>query len=322
VRDADVSPVREGAPAVSVIMPAYNVERYLADAAHSALRQSFADLELIIVNDGSTDRTGRIAADVQGADPARVRVISRANGGLAAARNSALRAARGAFFALLDSDDLWEPEFLARQMAVFDAHPGVDLVTGNGRFLGSRLHGAAVRPSPDPRPPISLTTIIDDEQAVFVMTVFRRRVYETIGGFDESLRTNEDFDYWVRAALAGFRFARNAEPLAWYRRRDDSLSADAVRMLSGALRVCYKVRPMFAGRPERAVLDSQIAYYEAELDAAVARQALAGGDMARAATALEALHARRPSMRTALSALLARHAAPVLSALYQLKLRV
>jgi glycosyltransferase involved in cell wall biosynthesis len=307
-------------PVVSVIMPAYNVALYLEEAARSALRQTYASLELIIIDDGSTDSTADVAAAIARAD-VRVRVIAQPNKGLAAARNTGLQAARGEFFALLDSDDLWESRFLERQMTTFEAHPQVDLVTGNGRYLGGACHGAAVRPFPDPRPPLTLNTIITDEEAVFVMTVFRRRVYETIGGFDDTLRTNEDFDYWLRAALAGFRFARNPEPLAWYRRRDDSLSADAPRMLAGALRVCNKARALFADRPERELLERQIAYYEAELDAAVARQALAAGNRAEAARALASLNARRPTVRTAVAALMARRAAPILASLYRLKRR-
>jgi glycosyltransferase involved in cell wall biosynthesis len=309
------------APLVSVLMPAYNVEPYLADAAISVLRQTYADLELIIVDDGSTDRTGQIAEEIRLSDPQRVRVIARRNGGQSAARNSALAISRGEFLALLDGDDIWDPEFLAQQMAVFDTHPQIDLVTGNGRFLGSTRHGWPVRPFPDRRPRITLATIISDEQAVFVMTVFRRRVLDTIGGFDESLRTNEDFEYWFRAAMAGFRFARNSEPLAWYRRRHDSLSAEGPRMLAGALRVCAKMRPLLAERPERDLLDRQIAHYETELLVARTRHALAGGDMTAAATALAALQARRPSLRHAMAALLARRASGLLAALYQLRLR-
>lgn len=302
-------------------MPAYNVAAYLDAAARSALDQTYPQLELLIVDDGSTDGTPQVAETVRQRDPDRVRIIRQENRGLAGARNTALRAARGAFFALLDSDDLWDPGFLEHQMQTFRRHPEVDLVTGNGRYLGGRRHGAAVRPYPDPRPPVSLATIITDEEAVFVMTVFRRRVFETVGGFDESLRTNEDFDFWLRAALAGFRFVRNPEPFAWYRRRDDSLSADAPRMLSGALVVCAKARGLIGDRPERALLERQIAYYEAELDAAVARQALETGDGRRAAEALASLHTRRPSMRTAVAALMARRAAPVLTRLYRLKRR-
>jgi glycosyltransferase involved in cell wall biosynthesis len=312
---------RPPSPRVSVITPAYNVEAYLADAAQSVLGQTCRDLELLIVNDGSTDRTGEVADRVQQSDPERVRILTTRNAGPAAARNAALAVARGEFIALLDGDDMWDPPFLERQLAIFDARPDVDLVTGNGRFLGGRRHGTPARPSPDPRPPLTLATIIGDEQAVFVMTVFRRRVFERLGGFDEAVRGNEDFEYWLRAASAGFRFERNAEPLSWYRQRDDSLSTDAVRMLRGALGVCTRARPLLADRPERLLLERQITYYEAELNAALARQALTSGDRSNAARALAALHASRPSWRTAAAAMLARRAAPLLFALYYLKRR-
>ena len=309
-------------PAVSVIMPAYNVEPYLREAAESALRQTFADLELIIVNDGSTDDTAAVAESVRRGDPARVRVIERPNGGLPAARNTAMAAASGRYVALLDSDDLWEPAFLASQMAVFSRQPDVDLVTANALFLGSRLHGRLVRPCPDMRLVPDLETIIADERAVFVMTVFRRRVYETIGGFDETLRTNEDYDYWLRAAAAGFCFARNPLPLAHYRRRDDSLSASEVRMIAGILKVYGKARTYCVeGTPARVALERQIARFEAELEAARARHALARGDHAEAARALAALRALQPTPKHRAAAFLARHAAPLLAALYHIRQR-
>jgi glycosyltransferase involved in cell wall biosynthesis len=305
--------------AVSVLMPAYNVDRYLDHAARSALVQTYRDLELIIVDDGSTDRTLDIAHQVQASDPARVRVVAAANGGPAAARNAAIAHSSGDYFALLDADDLWEPEFLARQMAVFAAMPDTDLVTGNGRNLRGERHGQLVHPCPDPRPDLNLATIIRDERAVFVMTVFRRRVVDAIGGFDSSLRGNEDFDYWMRAAIAGFRFRRNPEPLAWYRRRDDSLSSNTVRMLEGAILVCRKLRPLIGDCPERDLLDLQIEYYETEHEAARVRAALATRNLAAAAEALAALQARRPTLRTAVAGLLARHAGPLLGALYHWK---
>ncbi len=307
-------------PLVSVITPAFNADRYLEATARSALAQTYRDLELVIVDDASTDRTLQVARQVESTEPARVRVIAKpTNAGPSAARNAALEAARGEYFALLDADDVWQPEFLARQMAVFASKPDVDLVTGNGWFQGSRRHGQPVRPWPDSRPAPTLASIISDENAVFVMTVFRRRVYETIGGFDVGECGNEDFDYWMRAAIAGLRFHRNPEPLAWYRQHDDSLSADGVRMVAGAISVCRKLRPKLIGRPECALLDQQIAYYETELHAAQVRKALAARNVAAAIDALEALHARRPTLRTATARFLAHHAAPVLDRLYQLK---
>jgi glycosyltransferase involved in cell wall biosynthesis len=306
-------------PTVSVIMPAYNVARFIGDAACSALQQTYSDLELVIADDGSTDATPEIIEQIRASDPQRIQTITVANNGPSAARNAAMRLARGEFFALLDSDDIWEREFLARQMAVFKANARIDLVSGNGRYLGSQWHGRPVGPWPDPRPPITLETIISDERAVFVMTVFRRRVIEAVGGFNESLKGNEDFDFWLRAALAGFVFARNDEPLAWYRRREDSLSSNGIRMLRGAIELCSQWLPVFDGRPERPLMERQIEYYEAELDAALARNALAIGDSVEAARALEALNSRRPSIRTAVAAVLARRAASLLSAMYHLK---
>ncbi|HSL21375.1 MAG TPA: glycosyltransferase family A protein [Vicinamibacterales bacterium] len=309
-------------PAVSVIMPAYNVEEYLREAAESALNQTFADLELIIVDDGATDQTGAIAEAIRRTDPARVRVLAQPNAGLPAARNTAMRVARGEYLALLDSDDVWEPEFLASQLAVFAASPAVDLVTGNALYLGSRLDGLPVRPCPDRRPEPTLERIIADEEAIFVMTVFRRRVYEAISGFDETLRTNEDYDYWLRAAAAGFRFARNPLPLARYRRRDDSLSASEVRMIAGVLKVYDKARSYCVpGTPARRALDAQLARFEAELELAHARHALSTGDGAAASRALTALSALRPSLKHRLAAFLARHAAPLLTAAYQARRR-
>jgi glycosyltransferase involved in cell wall biosynthesis len=237
-------------PVASVITRAYNAARYLGESTRSALDQTFRDLVLIIVDGGSNDQPLELAHQMQSREPSRVRVVSKPNGGPSAARDAGLAAASGEYMALPDADDVWKPEFLAREVAVFTDIPTVDLVTGNGWNLGGSRHGQPVRPFPDRRPAPTLASFISDERAVFVMTVFRRHVFEAVGDFDESLRGNEDFDCWMRAAIAGFRSHRNAEPLAWYRRRQDSLSADPMRMISGAIAVCGKLRPLLDGRPE------------------------------------------------------------------------
>ena len=176
-------------PSVSVIMPAYNVEPYIGDAIRSALAQTFTDFELIVVDDGSKDGTAEVVKGFAKQD-GRVKLVQQGNRGLAGARNSALRAARGEFFALLDSDDLWEPTFLAEQLAILRARPEVDIVTGNGWCLGGARHGQLARPYPDPRPEPDLASIIGDEWSVFIMSVVRRPVYTTIGAFDEEMRSN------------------------------------------------------------------------------------------------------------------------------------
>lgn len=304
-------------PAVSVLMPAYNVEPYVREAIRSALAQTFTDFELIVVDDGSTDATAAIAKSLAREDP-RVRLVQQSNRGLAGARNAALRVSRGEFLALLDSDDLWEPEFLAEQMAILGARPDVDIVTGNGWCLGGTQHGILARPCPDPRPEPDLAAIIGDERAVFIMSVFRRAVYETIGPFDELMRTNEDYDFWLRAAVEGFRFARNDRPLGHYRIRNDSLSANDLRMLRGILQVYTKLRPVIAGRPyEMAILERQIQRFETEWLAAEARLALEIADFEAAREHLSALHARRGGGKLALARLLARWAPNLLARVYR-----
>ena len=259
-------------PRVSVIMPAFNVAAYIEAAVRSAFAQTVTDAEVVVADDGSTDATPEVLARLQQEFGERLVVVRGENRGLPSARNAALARARGRYFALLDSDDYWAPEFLAAQLSILEGQPEVAIVTGNGWYHGGPLNGRPVRPHPDPRPEPVLASIIEDERAIFVMSVFRREVYETIGGFNESFRTNEDYEYWLRAAAAGFRFKRNSEPLAYYRVRDESLSADEERMIRGILRVYRHFRPSIAYRePEVAALDRQVRRFEAELFALLAR---------------------------------------------------
>jgi glycosyltransferase involved in cell wall biosynthesis len=269
-------------PTVSVIMPAFNVEPYVGDAIRSALAQTYPDFELIVVDDGSKDGTADVVRSLAREDK-RVKLVQQANRGLAGARNSALRASRGEFFALLDSDDLWEPEFLAEQMAILEAHPEVDIVTGNGWCLGGAKHGQLARPYPDPRPA-------------------------------------PEYDFWLRAAVAGFTFARNDRPLGHYRIRSDSLSASDVRMIRGILHVYTKLRPVIAERPrEMAILERQITRFETEWLAAEARLALEIADFEAAREHLGALHARRGGAALGVARFLARWAPKTLKRMIRVK---
>lgn len=304
-------------PSVSVIMAAYNVEAFVGAAVASVRAQTHPSFELLVVDDGSTDRTAAIVAGHAADDP-RVRLLRQPNAGLSAARNHAMREARGEYLALLDSDDAWAPDFLAAQLRILLEHPEVDIVTGNAWFDGGPRSGQPAGPTPDSRPAPDLHELLQDETAMFIMSVFRRRVFETIGGFDEAFRSNEDYDFWIRAALAGFRFARNDRPAGYYRRRHDSLSADEERMLSGILRVYDKTRPALAGRPsELAILEAQVSRFETERVAAQARQALQRGDRAAVTRLVGTLAARRGGPVLRLASIVARWAPGVLSRVYQ-----
>jgi glycosyltransferase involved in cell wall biosynthesis len=306
-------------PAVSVIMAAYNVEPYLTAAMQSVRRQTFRDFELIVIDDGSTDQSYELALKNAAGDP-RVRVLQKPNGGISSARNVGLRASSGELIAFLDSDDMWDPPFLQAQVDVLASHPEIDLVSGNAWFLRGTAMGRPARPSPDHRPLPNLLNIIQDENAVFIMTVFRRHVYETIGGFDENLKTNEDYDFWLRAAIAGFRFARNDQPMAHYRQRADSLSAGESRIIRGILLVYSKLQAELRDRPDMlAAIAVQVEKFERDLLAAQAREAIGEQNPAAADSSLTALHAVEGGVTLAVARLMARWTPRLLWKAYRLR---
>jgi glycosyltransferase involved in cell wall biosynthesis len=308
-------------PGVTVVMPAYNVEQYIAAAIESVLAQTFCDFELLVVDDGATDGTAAIAESFVRRD-SRVRLLQKTNGGLSSARNAALRRSTAPAIAILDSDDLWDPRFLEAQIELLAKRPDVDIVSGNARNLGGSAHARPARPFPDPRPDPGLLEILADEEAIFIMSVFRRRVYEVVGEFDETMRSNEDYDYWIRAAIAGFRFARNDRPLGWYRRRDDSLSASDARMLRGILRVYAKAAPLLSGNPEAIrIVESQIARFETERFAAEARDAIRAGDFQVARERLNVLRQRRGGATVRVAAILAQWSPGLLARAFRVRSR-
>jgi glycosyltransferase involved in cell wall biosynthesis len=273
-------------------MPAYNTEEYIADAIQSALRQTYSNLELLVVDDGSTDRTRDIAMEWAATDD-RVRVFTQGNKGISGARNTGIRHSTGDVFALLDSDDVWAPTFLARQLAVLDDFPDVAVVTGNAFNRGGDLDGRPVRVQPPRCRRLTLLDILGSEDSMCVMSVFRRAVVERIGGFDERLRMNEDYQFWVRAAAAGFGFMQTPWPLGYYRRRSDSVSAVEARMLDGVLLLMPELRAMFEDDPPAlAVIDRQTAKYEHRRMVVHGKEALAARRFDEAAIVFLAIHRR------------------------------
>ena len=292
-------------PLVSVIMPAHNTEQFVGAAIASALNQTVAQIELIVVDDGSTDGTRAVIESWCRRD-ARVRLL--ANGvaqGSSPARNSGMAAARAPFFAFLDSDDEWLPAFLQVQLSAFDEYAGASVVSGNAVSVGGPLHGRPLRPVVRGRRRLSLLDMIEHEDSVNIMSVFRREVFDTIGGFDHGFCQSEDYDFWLRAATAGFVFVQTPEALVRYRRRPDGLSADELKMHAGIIAALTKALGRLEDRPaERAALERQIARFERQTLAVRAKTALRAREFATAATWFQALFERdrRPS-RAALATL-------------------
>lgn len=215
---------------ISVVIPAYNRERYLGEAIESVLAQGHPKTEVIVADDGSTDGTAAVAAGF--AEVACVRLPHR---GAAAARNAGVAAARGEFLAFLDSDDLWAPGKLARQVAVLDAFPGVDLVFGlMDQFVSPELTREAAEdltPATGPQPGYVAGSMLA-----------RRAAFAGVGVFDESLRVGEFVDWLARANERGVRSEVVQEVLLHRRlhdgnlgRGDRSLRLDYVRVVRARL---------------------------------------------------------------------------------------
>jgi len=229
---------------VSIIMPAYNAGRYVAESIRSVLAQTHADWELLVVDDGSTDDTARIVGGLVAAD-ARVKYVRRENGGQGAARNTGLRAARGGVIAFLDADDLWLPEKLEAQLAVM-CETGADLVYCDG-FIFSEDGGPergdffAVVPGRVEGPEM-LRLLYAYNRIATLSVILRRGALERVGPFDESrhIQNCEDYDLWLRVARAGFSFYGMPEKLMRYRRHAASTTYRQSRMLRPMVEVAKK----------------------------------------------------------------------------------
>ncbi len=212
---------------VSIVVPCYNTESYLAAAIESALRQTHPRVEVIVVDDGSTDGSGRIVE----AFGERIVAVRQANRGLSAARNAGIAAARGEYVLLLDADDMLAPGCAASRARVLDADPGIGLVAGYYREIDAR--GAMLSRIPELRRVGSLAAF---RQAVRrnwgppVGWTFRREAFERCGGFDPLLRSCEDWDFAVRVATR-YRIAYVPTVEAYYRRVDGSMSRNYAVML-------------------------------------------------------------------------------------------
>ena len=187
----------------SIVVPAYNAADTLEATVRSALAQNSGAFEVIISDDGSTDATLALARSLAEEDP-RVSVVTAENGGCSAARNRGIEASRGEFVVPLDSDDLLGEEYLSTMSAFVAANPGLDIYSCNGT---RRLPKGKEEPYLSGTAYASETTwTLDDlipEDRIFVMAVVRRDLWERIGGFRTDLRYAEDYDFWLRAFVAG-----------------------------------------------------------------------------------------------------------------------
>jgi glycosyltransferase involved in cell wall biosynthesis len=213
-------------PRISVLMSVYNGERYLRPAMDSLVAQTFADFELIVVDDGSTDSSPKMLDEYAAADE-RIRVVHQANQGLTRSLNHALSLATGEYIARMDADDICFPERFARQVAYMDLHPevlclgtGYEAIDAEGNSLGPR------RMSEDPAE-IDQAHLLADTSLAHPTILVRRDAMLQIGGYDEAYKTSQDLDFYLRLAELGTVVNIN-EPLLYYRWHDENVSVRKV----------------------------------------------------------------------------------------------
>lgn len=238
---------------VSIVIPCYNQGRYLASAVESALAQTHKDVEVVVVDDGSTDDTAQVMERFVG-DP-RVTLLRQENRGPSAARNAGVAASKGAFLNFLDADDDITPEKLERQLAVMEADPGIGFAYCDIRYMdedGAEIKDKKELSVADGRRELS-GDIFDQ---LFTGGFFppnaplvRRIAFEEVGGFDPALRGCCDWDLWLRLSGRGFTAQYLNEKLARYRLHLAGMSRDVQHMREDEQRVIGKILTLF---PERA----------------------------------------------------------------------
>jgi glycosyltransferase involved in cell wall biosynthesis len=243
---------------VSVIIPTYNRGPYIAEAIRSVQAQAYANVEIIVADDASTDNTAEI---VGGFGRAVIYVSLPHRGQPAATRNGGLPAAKGEFIAFLDSDDLFLPNKLSVQMAALESHPEAGFVYSNGYFFREDPHhptGYGLDGLPTPSGDVLADLLRGNFVASPSVALIRRSCLDLVGAFDDnpSLITVEDYDLWLRLA-ARFPVIYVPETVAAIRRHKQSISRDVAALRTRALLVLAKLEasnPALARR-HRAALD-------------------------------------------------------------------
>ena len=208
------------APAVSVLMSVWNGAPWVRDAVESVLRQTAADLELIVIDDGSTDGTPALLAALS--DP-RLRVERQPRRGLTRALNRGAGLATAPLLARLDADDVALPERLARQRAFLDAHPEIGLLGAGAREVD--VAGREIRViRPLERDATIRRALIRGNPFVHSSIMMRRSILERVGGYDETLAVAQDYDLWLRMSEVT-RMANLGEPLVVRRLLPERVSA-------------------------------------------------------------------------------------------------
>jgi len=260
-------------PLVSVIIPAYNAAPYIQETLDSVFAQSYRDFEVIVVNDGSPDTT--LLEKILAPYRSRITYLQQENRGLAGARNAGMRAATGNLIALLDADDIWLPDYLQEQVTFLQQHPEFDLVYCNSLFFGNSIYAGKTYMEVCPSEGEATASAIITRQCHVFVSITARAPALLAMGFDEALRSCEDFDCWLRFTAAGYRIGYHRKVLVRYRKHDASLSANPTWMAEHNIKVLNKALSLWPpdSREHNEILQAR-AQKTAELETVKAKLAL------------------------------------------------
>jgi glycosyltransferase involved in cell wall biosynthesis len=308
-------------PTVSVIIPAYNTAPYIAETLASVFAQTVSDYEVIVINDGSPDtpELERAIAPFR----SRIRYIVQENRGLSAARNAGIAVARGELIALLDSDDIWEPEYLAHQLHALREGDFAVVYANATTFGESRRAGRLFMDLHPSSGEVTFESLVSQKCNVMVSVLARRDVLVAAGLFDESLRSCEDFDMWLRVVQGGWRIGYHRRSLMANRIRGSSLSANSVSMCQHIVRVLDKtVREMTLTPAQLALVVERRAYFDAMRKFHEGKKAFFAGHHEHAVKALTDANAHLRRRKLAMALVLLRIMPGLLLRAYDLRDRL
>ena len=313
---------RDKTPAVTVVIPVYNSAHYIAQALDSLKAQTFSNYEVIVVNDGSDDREE--LERILKSHPLPVIYISQENKGVSAARNAAIKIAKGEFYAQLDADDQWTPDYLDVQLGFLAENPDVALVYPNATVIHDEsdmtLEFMKISPSEGD---VNFEALVRQKCVVMTCVTARMSAIRAAGMFDESLRSCEDFDLWLRIVRNGGRIAYHRRPLVLYRRHEGSLSSDRAWMTRHLLAVFEKCAATFKlTSSERALLDNQITSNRAMLHLFEGKHQLSAGQTSAALVNLEKANEHLRTSKLTLVIFLLRHAPRLVGWAFSLRERL
>jgi len=212
-------------PLISVIMPTYNRGGFISEAIESVLNQTWSNFELIVIDDGSTDGT-RDQLEKYGSD-GRFKYIYQENKGQSVARNRGLKEAEGGFVAFLDSDNIWLPDKLERQVEIVNENQDCDIFYGDCILINEE--GAEISRKNMPRYSGNITKhLIKDNHVSMNTTLTRKKCFDDLGGLSGEVRVGDDYELWLRLSTK-FRFKYTPGYFVKYRVMDDQISTDKYR---------------------------------------------------------------------------------------------